>query len=244
MLHFKNTTPGATRDRCAVTLDNAMSSGASDAHGSSTAEPARRAAIDHHKTHSAPAKIDIGRKGDDEDGDRLSNGECLATERTNMEMNAETLTSRASSPNSAFSRSETLVDVTAHFAVVNEKNVNPSIAERRLKFSEKHGPHEHVEDSKNTIALYHGGSNNPSRKTATVTSRTKSKSSKKSKTKGRKKSTGVNEPNSKLSYRNIYTGVNASGTTGSATPPRIGNEVKAMLGGPSLATGMIGCIVM
>ncbi|MCJ1472061.1 hypothetical protein MMC13_000706 [Lambiella insularis] len=246
MPHSLATIPAVVHNDPAATADNATSSAhPSNNKSNTTSLELAHAATKHDKTKSASIALVDGPEGDEQGEEHCDNGGRVGIGHTDVDVTAGVLTSRADSPNSSFSRSETLVDVTAHFAVVKENSGNPNVAERRQKFSKEFGVCDSVGTFKDDTARckefvcpsadtavtpVHGNPKNIS-------------SSKKAKTKGRKKSTGDRESKPKLSYHNIYTGADTSGTTVSTTFGT-GEGGKAMLGGPSLASNMIGCVVM
>ena len=119
---------------------------------------------------------------------------------------------------------------------------DPNVAQRRLKFREEFGG---LHSSGNLMFTKAEGeapfaieaypSPPPTNKTQ--------KSVKDVKAKGHKKSCRSRGPKLNFSDRNVYTGAITAGKKGS-TKLDGGGGCKAMLGGPSVASGIVGCVVM
>ncbi|MCJ1384630.1 hypothetical protein MMC17_007748 [Xylographa soralifera] len=160
-------------------------------------------------------------------------------------VNSDVLTSRSASPSSSFSRSDTLVDLSDAGSTTTVEVANPSVAERRLKFKEEFELPDNVEELNNAkskdkpmIAPIDDSSSPPTTKPPKSATSVKN-----AKTKDRKRSRRSSAQRFRLGSRNVYTGGNATDKIGSAILDG-GVGRKAMLGGPSIASGMIGCNVM
>ncbi|MCJ1432870.1 hypothetical protein MMC27_002228 [Xylographa pallens] len=160
-------------------------------------------------------------------------------------VNGGVLTSRSVSPNSSFSRSDTLVDLSDAGSTTTVGDANSSVAERRLKFKEEFDLSDNIKELRDTkvkdkpsIGLTDHSSSPPATKSQKSTT-----SGKNAKTKGRKKSYHSGGRKFDLGSCNVYTGCNVSDKIGS-TILEGGVSRKAILGGPSVASGMVGCTVM
>ena len=160
-------------------------------------------------------------------------------------VNSDILTSRSASPSSSFSRSDTLVDLCDAGSTTTVEVTNPSVAEGRLKFKEEFEMSDKIEElhdtkAKEKLLVLSTDNSNVLPATKPPASAT---SAKKAKTKGRKKSRRSSGQKVNCGSRNIYTGHSTADKMDSTTlDGRVGR--KSMLGGPNLASGMVGCTVM
>ncbi|MCJ1397807.1 hypothetical protein MMC11_001003 [Xylographa trunciseda] len=205
----------------------------------------QRVTTEHRNLCSAPpVAMDTQEAANIEFGHAHDGTQSLLRD-TGSSVNDSVLTSRSASLTSSFSRSDTLVDLCAAGSTTIAEATNPSVAERRLQFKEEFEFADVVEEVHDTSAkekpsftsadLSSSPFNTKAQKSAT--------SAKNSKTKDCKKSHRSNGRKFNLGSRNIYTGANISEKT-SSTILKGDAGSKAMLGGPSVATGIVGCIVM
>ncbi|MCJ1416612.1 hypothetical protein MMC32_002950 [Xylographa parallela] len=160
-------------------------------------------------------------------------------------VNGDVLTSRSVSPSSSFSRSDTLVDLSDAGSTTTVGDANPSVAERRLKFKEEFELADNMEELSDTKAKDKPstGSTDRSGSPPATKSQKSTTSGKNAKAKGRKKSYHSGGLKFDLCSCNVYTGGNVTGKIGSTILDG-GNGRKAILGGPSVASGIVGCTVM
>ncbi|MCJ1283441.1 hypothetical protein MMC26_002770 [Xylographa opegraphella] len=155
-------------------------------------------------------------------------------------VNSDVLTFRSASPSSSFSRSDTLVDHNDADSTTTVEGTNPSVAERRLQFKEEFESSDSVEGLKDMKAMDEPllASTDHFRFLTTTKPLKPAESAKNAKTKDCKKSRRSNGQK-----YNVYTGGSATDKIAS-TILEGGVGRRSMLGGPSLASGMVGCTVM
>ena len=175
------------------------------------------------------------------------NGTHSGRHGANTSVNGDVLNSRSASPNSSFSCSDTLVNLSdAGSTTTVEEVTNPNVAGRRLKFKEEFELADHVEELNGTKAndrLSTVSTTTDNSSFSPTTKPPESMTLAKTKANGRKKPGRSNGQKFNFCSCNIYTGGNASDKI-AATESDGGVGRKAMLGGPSMASGMVGCTVM
>ncbi|MCJ1388437.1 hypothetical protein MMC18_001284 [Xylographa bjoerkii] len=210
-----------------------------------TVNAVQHATTKHRKTGSAPPMAMNALKTANPTFEHAHNAAYSSRRGADTSVTGGVLTSRSASSSSLISRSDTLVDLSdAGYTTTVEATI-ASVAECRLRFKEEFGLSDRVEELKNTKAEDKPSSASTGHTSSPpVTKLQKSLTSVKNvKTKDRKMSRRDNGRKFNLGYRNLYTGGNTSDST-SSTIMEGGVSRKAMLGGPSVASGIVGCLMM